>query len=474
MSPFDPFRRLRLRSRPVPTLPSSSEDDSDESSPERGRPHIVHVTAPKNVRKSGDHLLTIPESGKRGAPDKVTESTHISLTLDKAPPRPERPSRKPFISGVVNDSVDALQPPTKPTLIRRVTSKLHISIPSKSGPQLRSRPSTRTLPIDSGPPTHGPRSPRATIPVSPTLPNSFVSKENREAALRERGLLPPRKDLSAQEREADERLRCVPSPVSITFDGSTEAERLKASWLAVNRTSESSDSECGPPAPPHLQPNRSPSSTPPDANVLRRLGEGRTDLPPAGRPSFCSSVPPLSTSSYLEVLHEEPWEQGPITPPPLLSPPNLPVIVSSSLEPPPSPILVESPISCTFSSLYPGSTLESHSQSSHPPFPEKENIHWPAPRSRTSDSGDRPPRVVGSLSKLGTRSLSNLRRSIAGSLMVPSSSTLSIADRSSTASARAPRTAIDPTIHSIGSIIRETRDIQDAESRRLTERAFLD
>lgn len=324
-------------------------------------------------------------------------------------------------------------------------------------------------------PTQGPRSPRATIAVSPTLPNDFVSKQHREAALRERGLLPPRKDLSEQEREADERLACVPSPVSATFDGSTEAERLKTSWLAINRTSEGSDSECGPPAPPNLHRTRSTSSSlPPDANTnaLRRSCEAKTDLPPAGRPSFCSSVHPLSTSSHLEVLHEEPSEH--IAPPPLSSV-NLAVIISSPVDSPPSPVFVESPVSCTFSSHCPGSTLDSHSQSSHSAVPEKENHRFPASRRRTSDSGDRGRNAVrSSISRLGTRSLSNLRRSVAGSLRVPSSSTLSSTDLSSSSIAQAPRMAIDPTMHSIGSILRETKDIQDAESRRLSELAFLD
>ena len=140
---------------------------------------------------------------------------------------------------------------------------------------------------EMGPLTQGPRSPRAKIAVTPTLPNSFISKEHREAALRERGLLPPspRKDFSEQEREADDSLGSVPSPVSMTFHGSTEAERLKASWLAANRTSESSDSKCGPPAPSYLQGTRSLSSSvpSPDTNVLGPSGEGKMDLPPAGR-----------------------------------------------------------------------------------------------------------------------------------------------------------------------------------------------
>ncbi|KAF8554467.1 hypothetical protein OG21DRAFT_1064914 [Imleria badia] len=477
--PFDPFRRFRLRPNPVSTLPSSSEDDSDESSPERDRPRIIHVPAPKHGHKSGEPPLCIPNDGK-SVSDKLAEGTHIALTLPKPPHQPhlDRPSKKPLKSGVANVtnptvSVDALQPTAKPTLIRRMTSKLNISIPSRSGAQsLRSRPSTRTLPSDMGP-TQGPRSPRATIAVSPTLPNGFVSKHHREAALRERGLLPPRKDLSEQEREADKRLACVPSPVGLTFDGSTEAERLKASWLATNRTSESSDSECGPPAPPSLQRTRTSSSSARDANSLRRSCEGKTDLPPAGRPSFCSSVHALSNSSHLEVLHEEPWEQAPVTPPLPLSPVKLAVIISGPVDSPPSPIFVESPISCSFSSHCPGSTLDSQSQSSYPAVLEKENFRLPASRRRTSDSGDRGRKVVvSSISRLGTRSLSNLRRSVAGSLRVPSSSTLSSADLSLIA--QAPRSAIDPTMHSIGSIIRETRDIQDAESRRLSELAFLD
>ncbi|KAF8126940.1 hypothetical protein EV363DRAFT_498768 [Boletus edulis] len=169
----------------------------------------------------------------------------------------------------------------------------------------------RTLSGDMAPPAQRPRDPRTTNAVSPPLPNSFVSKQHREAALRERGLLPPSKDLSEQEREADERVGSFPSPAISTIHGSTEAERLKASWLAINRTSESSDSERG---PPHSSP---PSSVPPpDAGPLRRSGDGKTDQLPTGRPSYCSSVPPLSPASCLEVLHEEPSEQGPFLPSP--------------------------------------------------------------------------------------------------------------------------------------------------------------
>lgn len=98
-STFDPFRRFRLRSNPVPTLP---EEDSDESSPERDQPHVIHIPAPKNGRKSGERLVSIPENAKRmprGAPDKFTE---ITLSLDKPShtTHPERSSRIPSKSGV--------------------------------------------------------------------------------------------------------------------------------------------------------------------------------------------------------------------------------------------------------------------------------------------------------------------------------------------------------------------------------------
>lgn len=96
--PFDPFRRFRLRPNPVSTLPSSSEEDSDESSPERGRPRIIHVSAPKHAHKSADHPLHIPDS-RKSASDKLTESTHIAVTLPKSP-HLDRPSKKQLKSGV--------------------------------------------------------------------------------------------------------------------------------------------------------------------------------------------------------------------------------------------------------------------------------------------------------------------------------------------------------------------------------------
>lgn len=75
----------------------------------------------------------------------------------------------------------------------------------------------------------------------PAGPNAF-SKENREAALRERGLLPPlpNRDLSAQEKEQDKAIPIVlpkddqcSSPETVT---PSAADLIKREWEAKNRS----------------------------------------------------------------------------------------------------------------------------------------------------------------------------------------------------------------------------------------------
>ncbi|KIJ67011.1 hypothetical protein HYDPIDRAFT_26420 [Hydnomerulius pinastri MD-312] len=520
---LDAFR-FRLRSKPVPTpAPSSSEDDSDLSSPERDQPRVsFHITTPKNGRKSGERLVSPPGSEKvsRGAPEKVMGSKGPALTLDDDAAHVEhieRQSKRPSKTGLVSlpnhdlpssPPVKASPRTGKPTLIRRVTSRLHISIPtSKSHSHALQSPPThdRSSHDDMKLPTRLPRSPRVALPVSPTLPNSLVSKGNREAALRERGLLPPCKDLSEQEREADERLGSSPLPPDA--DGFSAASRLKEEWLAMNRTSQSSASDCASPAfPPHLSPNldssqlMSISPAHSDSSCQRPSFEtdsshpsceGKADLLLAGRPSISSTVPPLSASSYLEVLHEDPSEQEPVTPPPPQTQMKPPIIISTPVEDmfPSSPAVVESPVSCSFPAYLapPGMVTQPQLPLDEPSSPsEKDSTRTPFPppptsRRRTTDSGDRRRRALGpTLSKFGTNSLSNLRRSVVGSLRIPSAGTLSTADLPpsptlpSHVAAQAPRRALSPTIHSRGSILLGTRDIEDAESRRLSEMAFLD
>ncbi|KIJ13472.1 hypothetical protein PAXINDRAFT_170530 [Paxillus involutus ATCC 200175] len=510
---LDAFR-IRLRSKPMPIpAPSSSEDESDLSSSElpeqQPRRFSIHVTTPKNGRKSGEHLATIPDSGK--APDKVTGTKPRALTLNDTHPhelvdrQARTPSKPSALSTTTNthppsSSLQPPQPSVKPTFLRRVRSKLNITIPSSKSHTsgLQSQP-PRTSREDVKSHSWLPRSPRVALPHSPSLPNGFVSKESREAALRERGLLPARKDLSEQERAADERLGCAPLPPGAAADGFSEAEQLKEEWLAINRTFQSGASGSALITLPHLEnivtspkstlelPSLSSSAC--SSPVGSRLSsEGKTDSSQAGRPSVSSTVPPLSTSSYLEVLHEDPSEQGPITPPPPFTSVRLPIIISTPVEEefPSSHVFVESPVSCSFGShlTAPGSASQSQLQLDGRSSEDKSRISFPPPtasRRRTTDSGDRRRKSIGpTLSKFGTNSLTNLRRSVAGSLRIPSSTTLSTLDLppsptlSSYLAGQGPRTAISPTMHSRGSILLETRDIKDAESRRLSELAFLD
>ncbi|KAL0954422.1 hypothetical protein HGRIS_003408 [Hohenbuehelia grisea] len=91
----------------------------------------------------------------------------------------------------------------------------------------------------------------AHIPSPPSLPriapppqavNSFASKENRDAALRARGLLPPLRpnpDLSVQEAHQDRRFSVV-LPVEENEDEVTAAKRIKEEWEARNRSPVSS------------------------------------------------------------------------------------------------------------------------------------------------------------------------------------------------------------------------------------------
>ncbi|KAH7930149.1 hypothetical protein BV22DRAFT_77858 [Leucogyrophana mollusca] len=333
-----------------------------------------------------------------------------------------------------------------------------------------------------------PRSP--VFPRSPTLPNAIVSRENREAALRERGLLPPRKDLSEQEREADEKLGLAVSAMgNDEGDALSAATKIKEEWLALNRRiSADSSVESHPGVYPKVlsTPNFGAMSMPALTPHRSSDAESATfDSPLTGRPSFSSSTAlPLSNASQLATLQEEPIQPSNTESTTrglgqeiyLESDSAPPIIITPVEDTFPPPMLVDSPISDSFPSLSPP-----------PPPPQKENTHSacppPGPRRRTTDSSDRRRRSFGpTLSRFGTSSLSNLRRSVVGSIrshvVVPPSPTLPShlgnADGDLDAGGHTLRAALSPTIHSRGSILLETKEIMDAESRRLSEMAFLD
>ncbi|KAG1779073.1 hypothetical protein EV702DRAFT_1089939 [Suillus placidus] len=498
---FDAFRfRWRSKSTAKPLLPPSEDDSDHSSSPQGVERHIsFHITTPKNTpdrprnvqkalpgipigstsklfhdqvvnEKSSDHFLEQPVEVTENLVGLLRSNTNI---YKSSPPTTKPP------------------PDMKPSLIRRVTSRLHITVPTTpSSSQLKSSPPLPThTPPDVKHSSRPLRSPRVTLPRSPTLPNSFVSRENREAALRERGLLPPIKDLSEQEREADERLAPIPAPDK-DQSGFSAASKIKEEWLSTNRSSEKcalgsvyprqlpSLSALASGASPlsYSASSSLPQSSTCDSDCIR--ADLNAEMPFRTRSSFSSSVPPLSPSSHLEVLEEEPAEHVPPTPPPPHHA-QPPIIISTPVEDSFSPghaVLAESPTSCAFSTYLAPSGSSSQPHTSPPVTPDQENLYSPFPappsRRRTTDSNVRRRSSVGThLSRFGTNSLTNLRRSVIGSIRYSGSS----ADLSSTSSQHSsPRLAIRPTMHSRGSILLETKGIQDAESRRLSELAFLD
>ena len=75
--------------------------------------------------------------------------------------------------------------------------------------------------------------------TAPPLTNDFTSKEQREAALRERGLIAaPKKDLSQLEQDLDRRFGKTP-PIprdQKTKDGQpSAAEKIMQEWKAKNQ-----------------------------------------------------------------------------------------------------------------------------------------------------------------------------------------------------------------------------------------------
>lgn len=495
---FDTFRlRWRSKSTARPPLPAAEDDSDRSSSPEGLEPRCIslHIKSacqlpdrPRDVQKT---LPGIPTASKLFHDEVVNEKTS-----DHFLEQPVEATEK--LVGLLrsNTNIHKSSPPTtkpppdmKPSLIRRVTSRLHITVPatpSSSQPKL-SPPHAIPTPPDVKHTPLPPRSPRVTLPRSPTLPNSFASRENREAALRERGLLPPMKDLSEQEREADARLAPLPAPDKYQ-SGFSAASKIKEEWMSINRSSETRASDSVYPrqlpslsslatgAPPLSYSAFSSLPQPTTCDSDHSRADLNAEMPFRGRSSISSSVPPLSPSSHLEVLEEEPAEHVPTTPPP--PPPHHvqpPIIISTPVEDSFSPgqaILADSPVSSTFSTHLapPESPYQPHTS---PPVLDNPSCPAPPPsRRRTTDSNVRRRSSVGThLSRFGTNSLTNLRRSVIGSIRYSGSS----ADLSSTSSQHSsPRVAIRPTMHNRGSILLETKGIQDAESRRLSELAFLD
>ena len=97
--------------------------------------------------------------------------------------------------------------------------------------------------------------PRPEPPQSSTLPNAFTNRDQREAALRERGLLPP-KDTSQQDRERSARLVAAtasrpsppPPPAEASSVEKSAAQMIREEWQQKN--ADARPNEPPPPASP--------------------------------------------------------------------------------------------------------------------------------------------------------------------------------------------------------------------------------
>ncbi|EJF64797.1 hypothetical protein DICSQDRAFT_33179, partial [Dichomitus squalens LYAD-421 SS1] len=185
-------------------------------------------------------------------------------------------------------------------IFRRITSRFRSPHapsqpppqPSAQHPQARPRPPRNSTTAD--PPqrkstllrvVHMPPMPRAPVPAAP--PNDFTSLEQRQAALRARGLVPAASrrfrdadgymmPLSEQEAEIDRRFTIVvPGDESGEGESESEATRIREAWLAKQAEGgapglgrEGAESEpslaCvqdSPPSAPALPPHYSPTQS---------------------------------------------------------------------------------------------------------------------------------------------------------------------------------------------------------------------
>ncbi|KAF9000652.1 hypothetical protein BDQ17DRAFT_1327605 [Cyathus striatus] len=195
----------------------------------------AHPPSPKaNSLKTRKSMLPAILGSSRNPASKLAQQLTQDIANENHPDAVHSPANPPSppsakITGAEKqtDSSSPLQRPHSKsrTILRLITTKLtpRSASSSPSSPPLQQRPSNRL----------------------PTVTSAFASKDHREAALRERGLLPPlkpNKDLSKQEREQDLQLPAVALPDSNTDKPQSNqvsaANLIKKEWEAKNRNTE--------------------------------------------------------------------------------------------------------------------------------------------------------------------------------------------------------------------------------------------
>ncbi|RPD74990.1 hypothetical protein L226DRAFT_463024, partial [Lentinus tigrinus ALCF2SS1-7] len=138
-------------------------------------------------------------------------------------------------------------PPQQGNFFRRLTSKIRSSTPHHNESSQTQPQSQHDVPKRKGTILRLPSMPKAPPPAAP--PNDFTSPEQRQAALRARGLIPASSTaqrrfrdaegfmmpLSEQEAEIDRRYAVVVPRTSSSEDedaSGSEARRIREAWLA--------------------------------------------------------------------------------------------------------------------------------------------------------------------------------------------------------------------------------------------------
>ncbi|THH15781.1 hypothetical protein EW146_g4750 [Bondarzewia mesenterica] len=317
-------------------------------------------------------------------------------------------------------------------------------------------------------------------------------------------------------RESGESSRRPISPASPTSQFAAQ-QALPRSRPSSSRSTTLSSPPTSPKVP--LSPGRSPSTTsprirpsnlPPPTGPLPPLPSPKTSSPTGLHPSNSThtqstttapsspTIPSLidSVSSHVSQSTSGSIASMPVTP----SFPSVPItydqtrdaagkgskagrpqgpsiIVESSEEPAGAEIVIETPPSSEELGILPSA---------------QQAFHRPTPRTLPLAAADRPKSMGASLftrrkdrsPTLGVEpqmakplSLLNLRQTFSGALRPrPLSSAPSSMPvlRVHSGLEAVPRAALSPQMHSRGSILLQTRGIEDAESRRLSEMAFLD
>ncbi|KAG7451353.1 uncharacterized protein BT62DRAFT_927036 [Guyanagaster necrorhizus] len=340
-----------------PKLPFVKLLPSSASVPERStRPRTSSLRGMSLKARKAFILPVATFLGRRGSGPKSAESTQIPAinTRQKEPAPCEK------VSGEIDLSVIASLSEKFPA--RRTTDAERHKTNSPT-PQLQASKSKTLL-----------RTISTTFrKVSPTIPSSPNPQYNRDAALRERGLLPPL-PLSQQELEQNQRIPSLELKVVTDDDQPSAAHRIKEEWEAKNRTAEAEQRQrlthfkfgglTSPSAPDLTQPQvlevvieiDSPAPSPTSATPLHEQGL----KPPALH---------ISPSTSCIHSHDTPSEHEPD--PALVSLPPSPIFTSVPETVDVDPALIPippSPISkgVVLSALSTGQTSESAASSSMP------------------------------------------------------------------------------------------------------------